>query len=229
MSMLRKRSAPVILALLLTSAFSVAANAAHEGSGTVSHNHDPFFGAWTSVAGNIPLSESLQFTVYGILWDSFRWTEYGAGVSFDTSSVSGSALVGLTNGNILSGGTGLQFGEGVVPNVTLNSKSDVIDAQIYAGYYKALQAQAGASSNDYLHYWTYAGYKLSSRVAIGAHWEHLQNTRGPAGNNMVYGWLGPYVNFNIKSNFGFRIAGGMDLDEDRGQSDFFKAGVTLNF
>jgi hypothetical protein len=213
----------------MSSAVSLSANAADEGSGSVSHNHDPFFGAWTGVTGNMPLSESLQFTVYGIFWDSFRWTEYGAGVTFDTSMMNGSVLVGLTNGNILSGGSAFQVGEGVVPNLTLNAKSDVLDAQIYAGFYKALQSQASARSNDYLHYWTYAGYKISPRVALGVHWEHLQNTRGPAGSNMTYGWLGPYMSFNIKSTLAFRFAGGADLDDDRGPSDFYKMGVTLNF
>lgn len=225
-----------LLALLIFGAVATTPTApamaqADEGSFSVSHTHDSFFGAWTGVTASLPLTSGLQLTTYGILWDTFLWTEFGGGVTFDAGPFSVSTLVGITNGTVLSGGGQANatrvFNDGVVPNITLTNNTESFEGQIYAGYYIATRETTAAGSNDYLHHWVYQGYKLTPAIAAGVHWEHLENTRSPGGANNTYAWVGPYLSMTIKKNFSFRFAGGADLS--RGNQGFYKSGLALTF
>ena len=84
-------------------------------------------------------------------------------------------------------------------------------------------------SLDFLHTWINAGYKFTSNVSAGAHYELLSNTRAVGGNTaVVYQWVGPYVQFALKKGFFARFTAGADIEEG-GDGDFYKLAVGMSF
>lgn len=124
------------------------------------------------------------------------------------------------------------IGDGIVPNLTVNLGTDLLEGQFYLGYYAAFRdnTQTGQSTNNYLHYWLNLGLKASDFFSIGAHFEELYlsggETNGGGSLDRVdgYVWLGPYVQFQ-KGNAGLRFSFGGNLaDEDTrfAPNDFYK-------
>jgi hypothetical protein len=217
-------------------------------SGFVILKQDTFFGYHNIAGAGVELADGIAFTMYGILWTtpSFAagapsgfglWTEFGAGASFslldDTLGIA--PQIGILNGVLLSSaGRGVAF-EGIVPNVTVAYSGDLIQAELYAGYYLGLREESPNEANDFLHYWVNAGVKITEWLAIGAHFENLLQTRGGAdGTNTLYAWLGPYVEISIDDVF-LRFSAGVDLqDRDAAQDglqvgDFYQAQVGMSF
>ncbi|MEO1230680.1 MAG: DUF6733 family protein [Myxococcota bacterium] len=240
---------PGLLAVLIASSSSVAAaqtpseQASSEGPSTsisVVLKQDIFFGFHGIGQVSAGLTDSLDITFYAILWtrDAFGagasggnlWTEFGGGLNLSLldGNLSINPQVGLLNGTLLSGNAerGLTI-EGFVPNITLTYGDGFLEGQIYAGMYLALRELNGSPNNEYLHYWANLGIGLTSWLSVGAHWEHLWQTRGSGPDPTdVYQWLGPYV--EAKSGAGFiRFAGGIDLVPDD-TSDFYQVSIGLS-
>jgi hypothetical protein len=180
------------------------------------------------------------------------WTEFGAGVNFNLleGNLTVNPQIGVTNGALLSGGartpgvvngigeeviapttTGSRFADGIVPSLTVNYSDDSFEAQLYAGYYAALRQRNGDAALDFLHTWVNAGYKFSSLVSAGAHYELLSNTRNtyPGGSTAtVYQWVGPYVQFTLPKGYFARFTAGADVQEGA-SGDFFKVNVGFSF
>src|SRR6056297_3365806 len=171
----------------------------------LSLNQDAFFGFNPMMTIGYELSDTDALTMYGIQW--------GAGT--------GSAW-----------GQWTEIGDGIVPNLTINLGTDLLEGQFYLGYYAAFRdnTQAGQSTNNYLHYWLNLGLKASDFFSVGAHFEELYlsggETNGGGSLDRVdgYVWLGPYVQFQ-KGNAGLRFSFGGNLaDEDErfAPNDFYK-------
>jgi hypothetical protein len=218
--------------------------AAQEGpatSFTVGLNQDAFFGFYGTATGSVELAPGIAFTAYTILWTtpSFSvggsgggglWTEFGAGVAFTLldGALNINPQIGILNGVLLSGGSRPLAFEGIVPNLTANYQDDLLQAQVYFGYYLGLREQR---PNDFIHYWVNAGVRPTSFLALGAHWEHLVHSRGAAagGNENLYMWIGPYAEVGL-GPFALRFTAGVDVAEaDTEIRDFYKVNIAATF
>lgn len=237
----------------ITPAAAQSGPAARAPSYTVAINQDSFFGFYPSFSGAIPVSEKTDFTFYGIFWTKPAfglnptntgddlWTEFGVGVNLNLADgkLKVKPQIGITNGALLSGGDldengnveGANFADGLVPSLTVNYADDAVEAELYAGYYAALRNRSGDAALDFLHTWVNAGYKFSSNVSAGAHYELLSNTRNtyPDGSSArVYQWIGPYVQFSLPQGFYARFTGGADV-ESGNAGDFYKLSIGMSF
>lgn len=224
-----------------------------DNSFTVLLNQDAFFGFYPSFNGLLQMSETMDFSFYGILWTKPAfglnptntgddlWTEFGAGVNL--KYLDGQLLVkpqlGITNGSLLSGGeldangnvTGSQFADGVVPSLTVNFANERWEAEWYSGYYLALANRSENAALDFLHLWLNAGYRINPYLSVGAHYEWLDNTRNtyPGGTeDTVYRWFGGYVQFSLPKGMFARFTAGTD-DEGDNAGDFYKLNVGMTF
>jgi hypothetical protein len=215
-------------------------------------NQDSFFGFNPSFNGLVPTGETVDFSFYGTFWTKPAfglgqgnsgddlWTEFGVGVNFnlDGGKLRIKPQLGITNGSLLSGGaltngttTGARFADGIVPSLTVNYNGDSFESELYAGYYAALRQRGGDAALDFLHTWVNAGFKFSSLVSAGAHYELLTNSRNtyPGGDTArVYQWLGPYVQFTLPQGFFARFTAGADI-ESGNSGDFYKMSVGMTF
>ncbi len=142
-------------------------------------NQDAFFGFYPTFNGLIPVGENVDFSFYGILWTtpSFAstalagagpsgndlWTEFGIGANFILAdgALQVKPQIGITNGALLSGGvldandvptgTGSNFGDGIVPSLTINYSDPSFEAEFYGGYYAALANRNKDAALDFLH------------------------------------------------------------------------------
>ena len=248
------RKIPFRTALLggLLTAATIAPAQADPGdtSYSVLMNQDNFFGFYPSFNGLIEMNETTDFSFYGILWTSDAlsftglssdiWTEFGVGLNYRLmdDKLAIKPQLGLLGGSLLSGGetddngSGANVFDGVVPSLTINYSDDTFEAEWYSGYYIATQGNdaSGIAPNDFLHLWANGGYKFNQFVSAGAHYEYLDQTDGPTGNEQsVYMWLGPYVQFTLPENgFFARFSGGSDID-GAGTGDFYKLNVGMSF
>jgi hypothetical protein len=237
-----------VAAAAVLSAAPAAQAADTNGNYTVSLNQDSFFGFYPSFNGLFTLSDSMDFSFYGILWTrpglslvstsgADLWTEFGAGVNIKRM---GGALqikpqLGITNGSLLSGGTGASADgsnafDGVVPNLTVNYNGSKFEAEWYSGYYLALRNRSDNAALDFLHYWANAGYKVNKNFSVGGHFEHLRNTRDtyPGGDvSDAYRWLGVYSQFSLPKGFVARFTFGDDISANPG--NFYKLNVAMSF
>jgi hypothetical protein len=226
------------------------AQAARDPTFTVALNQDNFFGFNPSFSGLVPVSDTVDFSFYGTFWTrpafglggsgGNLWTEFGVGANFLAADgkLKIKPQIGITNGSLLSGGArttpprpggGSNFGDGIVPSVTINYSDDKIEAEYYGGYYAALRERNRTGSLDFLHTWFNIGYKASSLVSFGPHYELLSNTRAVGGRaNKTYEWLGAYVQFTLPKGFFARFTAGADLDKDNA-GDFYKMSVGMTF
>ncbi len=203
---------------------------------TLTLTADQFFGFAPMAAGSYKLSNKLDFTFYGIYWLAGtgaawgNWTEFGVGVNYTPIEGLGiNPQVGILSGNLLSSYTEgpAIFGDGIVPNLTVNLDKKKVEGQLYFGYYLPLRTKFGSTSASYIHYWANAGYQLHKFFSVGAHWEHLRG--GSKGNeDDVYQWIGPYIQFSaLKGHLFSRFSAGPDVL--KGNDSFYKLTFGYNF
>lgn len=226
---------------LLTYSNEAAAQEEKEFNFSATLNSDQFFGFYPTFAGSYSFSDKASFTFYGILWSGGtgggwgNWTEFGVGANFTaTEGLDINPQIGILGGNLLSSGTAgpAVFGDGIVPNLTVNLNKAKTEGQFYFGYYAPLRDETFADGTTlaYIHYWLNFGIKASDFFSIGAHYEHLINSGGSnvATSTDVYQWLGPYVQFADPKGGPFaRFSFGTDLVE--GNDSFFKLTTGFSF
>lgn len=240
----------VVTSAAITAAAAAAAQGGDTGrseSFTVVLNQDSFFGTYPSFNALIPVSDNVDLSVYGIMWntDAFGtglgsdlWTEFGIGAAIYSGNFVIKPQIGLTNGALLSRGTGNgggNFADGIVPSLTVNYSDDQFEGEFYGGYYAALRNRSNDSGAlDFLHTWINAGYKFTSNFSAGAHYEVLANTRvdlpgGSASN--VYEWIGPYVQFKTENGFFTRFTAGVETGGGAAgnEGDFYKLSAGFTF
>lgn len=213
----------------------------------LSLNHDAFFGFNPMMTFSYSLSDTDAFTAYGIQWGAGtasawgQWTEFGLGYNKTAGNFDINPQIGFTFGSLLSSGAAQAgiVGDGIVPNLTINYGSDLLEGQFYFGYYAALSdnTEAGQSTNNYVHYWANLGIKATSWLSIGAHFEELYlsggqtNGGGELDRADGYVWLGPYIQLQ-KSGTGLRLSTGGNLaDEDErfAPNGFYKLAFFTSF
>jgi len=235
------------LALVLGSAPALAQDDG-KFSFDVTLNSDQFFGFYPFFTGAYSVTDQVDFTFYGILWSGGtggvqgpeqgwgNWTEFGIGIGLEPApGLSISPQIGVLGGNLLSSGTTgpSVFGDGIVPNLTIQLDRIRTEGEIYAGFYTPLRDMTTAEDQttlSYLHYWANFGFKATNFFSLGAHYEHLINTGGSnvAASSDVYQWLGPYVQFSKPTGGAFaRLSFGTDLVE--GNDSFFKLTTGFSF
>ncbi|WPR74202.1 DUF6733 family protein [Algoriphagus sp. NG3] len=210
---------------------------------SVALNSDQFFGFYPTFQGSYGFSEKTALTFYGIHWGGGtganwgNWTEFGLGANFEpTEGLSINPQIGVLSGSLLSSGAAggpSVFGEGIVPNLTVNLLKEKVEGQFYFGYYAPLRDEAPTaqgSTYSYIHYWLSLGYRPSEFFSFGAHFEHLINSGGSniESSTDLYQWLGPYVQFSKPGGGPFaRFSFGTDLVE--GNDSFFKLTTGFSF
>jgi hypothetical protein len=244
-------AAASLLAITVISA-PVSSQQKRDSSYTVTLGQDSFFGFNPSFSGLIPVNDTTDFSFYGTFWTKPAfglgqgnsgddlWTEFGVGANFnlDGGKLKVKPQIGITNGSLLSGGAlvrgtsaGAKFLDGIVPSLTVNYAGDKVEGEFYGGYYAALSGRNGNAALDFLHTWVNVGYKATSNVSFGPHYEILSNTRNtyPGGRaSKTYEWLGGYVQFALPKGFFARFTAGADLDKDNA-GDFYKMSVGMSF
>lgn len=240
-----------LLTLLLSFVPAIGNAEKGDSSYSVLLNQDSFFGFYPSFTGLLEMNDTTDFSFYGIIWTkpAFSlnestgdnlWTEFGAGANFRLldNSLAIKAQLGITNGALLSGGgldengdiTDGKFLDGVVPSLTINYASNRWEAEWYSGYYLAARGRDGDRALDFLHLWANGGYKVIPQMSVGLHYELLDNTRNTydgGSSDVVYEWIGGYLQFALPdSGFFARLSGGSD--EERG-GDFYKLNVGMSF
>jgi hypothetical protein len=233
-----------LASILLILASTDTATAQEEGenfSFAVSLNSDQFFGFYPFFQGAYSVSDNVDFTFYGIFWSGGtggawgNWTEFGVGANFAAGDgLSINPQLGVLGGNLLSSGTGgpAVFFDGLVPNLTIGLDKEKVEGQIYAGFYAPARDEANEAGTtlSYLHYWINGGYKISSLISAGLHFEHLINTGGSKVEEAVdvYQWFGPYIQFTKPGGGPYaRLSAGGDLVE--GNDSFFKLTAGFDF
>lgn len=215
----------------------------------VSLNSDVFFGFYPAFSGSYPVSDKVDFTAYGILWSGGvgegwgNWTEFGVGANIKPAAgLSINPQLGLLSGGLLSAGLAANpvLGDGIVPNLTVREITDKFEAELYAGYYHGFR-HGNVNTNNYLHWWINGGYRFTSLLSFGVHFEHLRFTGGegrPSDAAVdLFQALGPYVQFTDPRGKGFaRFSAGGDLRPDAERtrsgnnlSSFFKLTVGYAF
>lgn len=208
-------------------------------------NHDAFFGFNPMMTFAYNLSNTDALTFYGIQWGAGtgsawgQWTEFGFGYNKTVGSFDINPQLGFTMGSLLSSGAAERgvVGDGIVPNLTVNMSTDLLEGQFYMGYYAALsdKTESGQATNNYLHYWLNVGVKVVDFFSVGGHFEELFLSGGDinGGGDLDrvdgYVWLGPYVQFQ-KGNAGLRFSFGGNLadEEERfAPNDFYKLSFFL--
>ncbi|MCS7005036.1 MAG: hypothetical protein NZM38_06885 [Cytophagales bacterium] len=240
------------LLLLMSVSFAFAQEEEKKGSFSLSINHDMFFGLYPVAAGMYPLADNLDFTYYGIMWTGISnggggfgtWSEFGVGANIKLAEgkLGVNPQVGVLSGSLLSKSARPLFGEGLVPNLTVNLGTDKIEGQLYFGYYmplgKSNNLAPNTDPNIFTHYWTFAGYKVNNFITVGAHFEQLNHEQGVRDTNNnpkrynLYTWLGPYVAFSLSNGSVFKMTAGANIssDEDRSKHDgFYKMQYIINF
>jgi hypothetical protein len=206
-------------------------------------NSDQFFGFYPTFQGSYGFSDKAAFTFYGILWSGGtggnwgNWTEFGIGANFQPAEgLSINPQIGILGGSLLSSGAGgpAVFGDGIVPNLTVNLLREKTEGQFYFGYYAPLRDEAPTlpqgTTLSFVHYWANFGFRASQFFSVGAHFEHLINSGGSnvAESTDLYQWLGPYVQFSKPGGGPFaRFSFGTDLVE--GNDSFFKLTTGFSF
>jgi hypothetical protein len=196
----------------------------------VSLNSDQFFGFYPVLQGGVGMAKDIKFTFYGIMWSGGtgaawgNWTEFGVGVNIKAADgLNINPQIGVLGGTLLSSGadgTPGRFGDGIVPNITVNLDKSSVEGQLYAGFYLPVrdEAKQAGTTLSYLHYWVNAGYKVSDVISFGAHYEHLINSGGSnvKESTDVYQWVGPYIQFRKPGGGHFvRFSGGTDMAKDK--------------
>ena len=222
----------LILTLTIISVFSLSSFAQEEEKAhgfSLSMNTDAFFGLYNFAAGYVSLSDKLDFTYYGIMWSDIpngtagafgAWTEFGAGINLNVADgiLGINPQIGLLSGTLLSGSEDAIFGEGIVPNLTVNLGTDLIEGQAYFGYYLPLFASNGlpedTDANSFIHYWIYAGANIGF-VTVGLQFEQLSQPTGGGDETLTnYSYIGPYINFGLWNGGGLRFTAGPELSDD---------------
>jgi len=231
---------------------SNAANAVdRDNSYTLMMNQDSFFGFYPSFNGLVPMTDTMDFSFYGILWTkpSFGlgnnnsgddlWTEFGAGANFHLmdGNLQVKPQVGLTNGSLLSTGNvnaanvqeGGNFADGIVPSLTVLYSDDQWEAEWYSGYYAALRNRGDTGALDFLHFWANGGYKFLPYMSAGVHYEMLDNTVAEGGDGgTTYEWIGGYVQFSTDNGMFARLTGGSEI-QSGSSADFYKLNVGMTW
>jgi hypothetical protein len=232
------RKITILVALFLTVILSAQENTDEKVSVGLSLNQDAFFGFNPMMTFSYALSDTDAITAYGIQWGAGtasawgQWTEFGIGYNKTIGNFNINPQLGFTMGSLLSSGAAEEgiIGDGIVPNLTVNYGSGKFEGQIYAGYYGALRdnTAAGQSTNNYVHYWANFGYKASSILSLGLHFEELYLSGGKTngGGELAradgYVWFGPYLQLQ-KGNAGLRFSFGNNLSDDGfAPNDFYK-------
>jgi hypothetical protein len=212
---------------------------------SVALNSDQFFGFYPTFQGSYGFSDKAQLTFYGIHWGGGtgagwgNWTEFGLGANFKAGDgLSINPQIGFLGGNLLSSGARgpAVFGDGIVPNLTVNLLKEKVEGQFYFGYYAPLRDEAPTNTTppgttlSFVHYWLNLGYRANNFFSFGAHYEHLINSGGSnvETSTDTYQWLGPYVQFSKPTGGPFaRFSFGTDLVE--GNDSFFKLTTGFSF
>lgn len=237
-----------MVVLLCLSTFTINVKAAEKENSysmTAGFTSDQFFGFAPMMTGEYTLSDQVSFSFYGLFWSGGtgagwgNWTEFGAGVNYKpTNWLAINPQIGVVNGNLLSSSAAGPsiFGDGLVPNLTVNIIDDTFEGQLYAGLYMPLREVEATPapnatnfpSSNYTHIWVNTGYKLSSFLSLGVHYEQLDGGVKDA-ETTVYQWFGPYVQFSDPNKKGsLRFSGGTDLVDKVANDSFFKLTVLVN-
>ncbi|AQG79930.1 DUF6733 family protein [Spirosoma montaniterrae] len=243
------------LVFFVVVSLSAQAQTPRKSNYSISLNQDSFFGFYPTINGSLQLNSKTDWTFYGIFWTtpSFGtggggglWTEVGTGINVNTlnGALKINPQIGFTNGKLLSNGAFPMFAEGLVPSLTANLNTKRLEGQYYLGYYAAIrkgqipspdQSQRlinAPSQNNFLHWWVNAGYKVSSVVSLGAHYEHLRSNPSVGNSSNVYKWAGPYVQAALPNGLTLRFTGGsnvLDRPATDGNNSFYKMTASFGF
>lgn len=235
-----KKNFTLLMLFMTVSLFAQEETLEDKLSVGLSLNHDAFFGFNPMMTFGYDLSDTAAITAYGIQWGAGtgsawgQWTEFGVGFNKTLGNFDINPQIGFTMGSLLSSGASQEgiIGDGIVPNLTINYGSEKFEGQLYFGYYAALSdnTEAGNATNNYVHYWANFGYKATTFLSLGIHFEELYLSGGDVNGGGEldrvdgYMWLGPYLQLQ-KGNAGLRFSFGSNLaDEDErfAQNDFYK-------
>lgn len=217
---------------------------------------DNFFGFYPEVRGTYMLTPEWAIAFRGAFFSDIRgvpdssgspgknpMTEFDAG--FKTWRLDGrlavTAMVGTVHGQILSSGKLSSAGrssafEGVVPSLRAEYTGSLVEGGGFVEWYKSVRSEIGnvpgsdaGGTRDFLHWWVYGGYRATSIISLGVHYEHLLTTRDsalPGAQRDYYRWLGGYAEFKLPRQTTLRFTAGKDFF---GGDDFYRLAFAKTF
>ena len=170
-------------------------------------------------------------------------TEIDAGLKFWGlgKRLAVTAMVGTIHGQVLSSGKLSSTGrstafEGIVPSFKLEYTGSTLEAGGLIEWYKSIRSEIGnvpgsdtGGTRDFLHWWTYGGYRITRIISIGVHYEHFLSTRDsafPGAQRDYYRWLGGYTEFKLPRETTLRFTAGKDFFAE---GDFYRLAFGKTF
>jgi hypothetical protein len=220
----------VFRAIILVSLFflflQAKAQESNPSSFTLSVGQDSYFGFYVSGNGSHSLSDKTSLTFYTNYWANPAfgnaatgadfWTEVGGGFNFILfkERLNINPSLGFTYGKVLSGGQKGVLGDGVVPALFGSLNNKYTETTFGAVWFKSLRAE-GPVTVDYYWVWFSPGYKFTSKVTAGAHFEdfYLARMSGAEAANL-YLWVGPFVQYTFPKGVFIKATAGYDAVND---------------
>jgi hypothetical protein len=222
---------------------------------TLTLSQDPVFGFYPNVSGSIPITGTYSFTFYGTFWTQELlggnlgglnlYTEFGIGLGINLfdGALSIAPSIGISNGNLHSGGGRPVVGDGIVPSLAVNYTAGPFYFTGTSTNWLKLRNESNVTKHiDLYDYSLTAGCTISKRFAAGVYYEHLlqrmDNNCGSCNTTTGFQWVGPFVRITVTKGISVWFAGGIDLVEyrddniksgDKKMHDFYKLSTSIPF
>jgi len=217
---------------------------------------DNFFGFYPEVRGTYLLSPDVAVAFRGAYFTDIRGVSDEAGspgknpmTQLDAGfklwglerRLAVTAMVGAVHGQVLSSGKlssegrGTAF-EGVVPSLRVEYTGSTLEGGGLVEWYKSIRSEIGnvpgsdtGGTRDFLHWWVYGGYRATTIISVGVHYEQLLTTRDsafPGAQRDYYRWLGGYAELKLPRQTLLRFTAGKDFFEG---GDFYRFAFAKTF
>lgn len=232
-----KRISTVLFVLFIALISVRAEDKAPATTFSLSMGQDPIFGFYPSFAGSIALSETMQFTAYGIFWTADALggnygglnllTEFGAGLNFTMAEgkLNINPQIGLAHGNYQSGGGDHVLADNIVPSLGIYYGEGDFYMSFNAIYWKGLRKEAKVTPYyDMIEYTLQPSIALSPNFGIGLYFDHLltkadyedyniahPEEKGKTETTTTYLWVGPSLKFTFSKGINCMFSFGADF------------------
>ena len=138
--------------------------------------------------------------------------------------------LGLTHGNLLSGGEEGVIADGIVPSFFGFYLDDRFETELFFAYYQVLR-RVGPINSSYALYWIYPGIYITPSFSLGLHYESFRLTETNAGDTgALYTWTGGYLKYTINGKYALRFSTGINVAENSPySSEYYKLNVVIPF
>lgn len=218
---------------------------------TLSFAQDPSFGFYPTVNGSVALTNSTDFTFYGIFWtqDALAGkqgglgllTEFGIGANFKflDGNLFINPNIGIGNGKFQSGGGRHIIGDNIAFSLFSGYSLNNIEISVGGIYWKGFRQEEMVTPYiDQIEYTLTGWYKFNNWFSIGLYYDHYlitENNKQTKDTYTGYFWVGPAFRFNANSGAKLWFTFGPDFvqylndEKDAQIQDYYKLVASFPF